>query len=92
MPTGYLCWRGGSLDCVQLIWLRRTGRLISSSGALRGEERRPLLDDLVRPQQQRRRDSQSERLRRLPVHHQRELGGLLNRKVGRLGSPENSVD
>src|SRR5713101_2489847 len=37
-----------------------------------------LLDDLIRAQHQRRRDRQAERLRRLEVDDQLELGGLLH--------------
>ena len=48
-------------------------------------ERKPAdqsLDHLVRPQQQRRRDRQAERLGGLEVDDQLELGGLLDGEVG----------
>jgi hypothetical protein len=43
-----------------------------------------LLDDLVRPQQQCLRDGQPERLRRLEIDDELELGRLLYWKRGRL--------
>ena len=51
-----------------------------------------LLDHLVGPQQQRLGNSETERLRRLQVDHQLELGGLLDGEVGGLGAFEDSVD
>jgi hypothetical protein len=42
-----------------------------------------LIDHLIRPQQQRRRDREAERLRGLEVDNEVELGRLLNRKVWR---------
>jgi hypothetical protein len=44
-----------------------------------------LLDDLVRPQQQRLRHRQAERLGRFEVDHELELRGLLDWKVSWLG-------
>src|SRR4030095_4996282 len=51
-----------------------------------------LLDHLIRPRQQRRRDRQAERLGGLEVDDQLELGGLLDRKVSRLRPLENAID
>src|SRR5260370_982275 len=53
---------------------------------------RILLDYLIRPLQERRRDRQSESLGGLEVDDQLELGGLLDRQVGRLGALENLID
>ena len=50
-----------------------------------------LLDHLIRPLQQRRRDRQAEGLGGLEVDHQLELRGLLDGKVARLGSLEDLV-
>jgi hypothetical protein len=41
----------------------------------------PLLDHLIRPLQERRRDRQAKRLGGLEVDHQLELRGLLEREV-----------
>jgi hypothetical protein len=46
-----------------------------------------LLDDLVRPQQERLRDRQAERLGGLEVDDQLELRGLLDGEVGGLCAP-----
>src|SRR5438270_7866644 len=56
--------------------------------------RRPLvsLNDFVRLQQQRLRDRQSERLGRLQVDYQLELGRMLDRELTGLGALENLVD
>ena len=43
-----------------------------------------LLDDLVRPPQDRRRDRKAKRLCGLQVDHELELRGLLNRQIGGL--------
>src|SRR5215467_5303671 len=51
-----------------------------------------LLDHLVRPCQERRRDREAKRLRRLEVDHQLELGGLLDGEVCRLRASEDPVD
>jgi hypothetical protein len=51
-----------------------------------------LLDHLVRPEQQRRRDGQPEGLRRLQVDDELELGGLLDREVARLGALQDLID
>ena len=45
---------------------------------------RGLLDYVVRPQQQRLRDREPERLRRLQIDHQFELRGLLDGEIGGL--------
>src|SRR5450631_1806440 len=49
------------------------------------------LDQLIRAQQQRLRNCQAERLRRLEVDHQLKLGGLLNRQVSRTRAFEYLV-
>ena len=48
-----------------------------------------LLDHLIRPSEHWRRDLQTERLRRLEVDHQFELGWLLDGKVSGLGALED---
>ena len=57
-----------------------------------GDVRFRSFNDLIRPQQQRRRDSEAERLGGLEVDHQLELRGLLDRKVGGLGAFQDLVD
>src|SRR5688572_33465043 len=52
----------------------------------------PLLDDSIGPQQDRRRNRQPERLRRLQIDHELELQGLLDGKVGRLHPPQDLLD
>src|SRR5215468_6582608 len=53
---------------------------------------RASVDDLIRPQQQRLRDGEPERLGGLEVDDQRELRGLLDRQVTGLGALEDLVD
>ena len=58
-----------------------------------GERRaHDLLDDLIRPRQQRRWDREAEGLGGLEVDHQLELRGLLNREIRRLGTLQDLVD
>ena len=52
----------------------------------------PLLDDLIRPRQHRRRDREAERFGGLQVDHELELRGLLDGQVGGLGALEDLVD
>src|SRR6476660_69481 len=54
--------------------------------------RNTLLNHLVSGGEQRGRHGEAERLGCLEVHHQFELGWLLDRKVGRLRTLENLVD
>src|SRR6266446_5649947 len=49
-------------------------------------------DDLIRTNQQRLRNRQAERLRRLQVDDEFELRGLLDGKVGGLGALEDLID
>ena len=51
-----------------------------------------LLDHLIRPLQERLRDRQPERLRRLEVDHQLERGRLLDGQIGRSGALQDLVD
>jgi hypothetical protein len=51
-----------------------------------------LLDHLIRPPEERRRDRQAEGLRGLEVDHQLELGGLLDGEIAGLGALEDLVD
>jgi hypothetical protein len=61
-------------------------------GSRKGRRSERLLNDLIRPQQQRRRDGEAECLGGLEVDDEFELGRLFDRKVGRLGAFENSSD
>src|SRR5713101_3479590 len=51
-----------------------------------------LLDDLIRPQQERLRNREPDGLRRLEVDDQLELGRLLDGQVGRLGALQDLVN
>jgi hypothetical protein len=51
-----------------------------------------LFDHLVGAREQRRRNFDAQRLRRLQVDDQFEFGRLLNRQISRLGTFENAVD
>src|SRR6267378_6972118 len=51
-----------------------------------------LLDHLISPQQQRRRDREAERLGSFEIDYELELRRLLDRQVGWLGAFEDSVD
>src|SRR5712692_9313803 len=74
------------------------GRGLASAERLKGSasstlSRTPsLLDHLIGPLQERRRDREAEGLGGLEVDHELELGGLLHGKVGRLGTLRNLVD
>ncbi len=48
-------------------------------------------NDLIRPQEHRRRDRDPERLSGPEIDHQFELGRLLDGQVGGLGAPEDFV-
>src|SRR5439155_22135231 len=48
-------------------------------------------NDLIRPQQERWRDREAERLRGLHIEDQLELRRLLDREVGGLGALENAI-
>jgi hypothetical protein len=50
-----------------------------------------LLDDLIRPQQQRRRDGEAERLRGLEVDDEFELARLLDGQIARPGAFQDSI-
>ena len=58
----------------------------------RGVSSAPLLNDLIRPQEQRRRDGEAERLRGFEVDDQFELRGLLDWQVGGLGTMQDLDD
>jgi hypothetical protein len=49
------------------------------------------IDDLIRPQQQRRRDGEAEGLGGLRIDDQLELARLLDGNVSGLGAPEDPV-
>src|SRR5258708_40360692 len=51
-----------------------------------------LFKDLVRAGEKGWRDVETKRLRRLEIDGKQEFGGLLDRKVGRFGALENSID
>src|SRR5262245_18978282 len=50
------------------------------------------LDDMVRSEQQRRRDREAERLCRSEIDDQLELRGLLDRKIPGFRTPQDLVD
>src|SRR5262245_63624730 len=70
-------------------WRESSRRWLSAGAARVG--RAWLLDDVIRPQQQRLRDRQTERFSGLHVEDQLELRGLLDGQVGRLGALEDLV-
>src|SRR5262245_24697528 len=73
--------------------MNRAGRIGGTKVARRdGGVNFALFDDLIRPQQQRRRDGEADRLGGLEVDDQIELARLLNRKVTRLGTLEDPID
>src|SRR5215510_629419 len=51
-----------------------------------------LFNHLVRAREKGRRDFDTERFRRLEINDKQVFGGLLDRKLGRFGAPQNSVD
>jgi hypothetical protein len=55
-------------------------------GIVRHSASEPLLEHLIRPLQERRRDRQPEGLGRFQINHQLELRWLLNRQVARFGA------
>ena len=74
------------------------GQCSTAPGAPEGGRRRARrreggrsFDDLIRAQQQRRRDREAERLGGLQVDHQLELRGLLDGEVARLGTLDDLV-
>src|SRR6266436_3978726 len=70
---------------------RRAARRGGCQRACRGTPADPSLNHLIRPPQQRRRDRQAERLGRLEVDDQLELGGLLDGQVAWLCALEDLV-
>ena len=78
------------------VWASGAAALGPSSGvtSLRdfGVSRDLSLDDLVGSKQNRLRDRKSERLRGLQIDDQLELGGLLDRKIGRFGTFHDLID
>jgi hypothetical protein len=50
------------------------------------------LNDLIRPEQKRRRHRETQHLRGLHIDHELELRGLFDGEIGRLGALENLVD
>ena len=71
---------------------------VTASGAAKGRgsprERRaaPLLDDLIRPREHRRRDREAKGLRSFEVDDQLEFRRLLNGQVRGLNASQNLVD
>src|SRR5258706_12691878 len=51
-----------------------------------------LFKDLVRASEKRRRDFETQRFRCLEIDSKQEFGGLLDRKLGRFGTFQNSID
>src|SRR5262249_37976630 len=73
------------------------GILVACWRSLRREVRRcnvppTLFNDLIRPQQQRRRAGEAEPLGGLAVDDQLELAGLLDREIGRPGTTKDLID
>src|SRR6266849_7892939 len=58
----------------------------------KNRKRQALFDHLVRVGEKGRRDFDAERFRRLEINDKQVFGGLLNRKIGRFGAFENSID
>ena len=58
----------------------------------RNRKRQALFDHLVRAGEKGRRDFETERFRRLEINDKQVFGGLLNRKLGRFGAFQNSID
>src|SRR5207244_11297305 len=74
--------------------IQATGRLALAPTGLAPARRTCLLwtrNHLIRPQQQRGRDGETERLRGLEVDDELERRGLLDGHVGRLGPLQNLV-
>ena len=57
----------------------------------KGDISLPLFDHLVGKREQRRRNFEAERLGCLEIDHQLELGGAVDRQLGRLGAPEDTA-
>ena len=55
-------------------------------------KRQALFDHLVRAGKKVRRDFDAERFRRLQINDKQVFGGLLDRKLGRFGAFQNSID
>src|SRR5437879_9730897 len=75
-------------------WLHLDGEPHGDSTTNRDEEMfgSSLLNNLIRPQQQRRRDRQAKRLGRLEIDHQLVLRRLLDWKIGRLGALQDLIN
>ena len=58
----------------------------------RNRKRQALFDHLVRACKKVRRDFDADRFRRLEINDKQIFGGLLNRKLGRFGAFQNSID
>ena len=83
---------GVEISCVQGTRRRpNTDALRSRLLPARLDQRPRLLDNLIRPQQQRRRDGEAEGLGGLEVYEEFKLDGLVHRQVGRLRAFENLV-
>src|SRR5215470_13199175 len=68
---------------------RQAARRRAPPPCQRGTRGGPSLNDLIRPRQHRRRDGQAERLGGLEVDDELELGRLLDREIGGLGTLED---
>jgi len=64
----------------------------SALGPAQDAPPRGLLDYLIRPQQERRRDRQAEGLGGLEVDNHVVAGGLLDREVGALGALQDLIN
>src|SRR5205085_8378709 len=80
VKTGAVHWMRLHLDATRSIAIL----LVASSA--------PLFDDLIRAQQQRRRNREAERLGGLHVDRQLEPGWSLDWKVTRLRAPRDAID
>ena len=72
--------------------LRRARIFIATTGWVAGVPLGDLFDHLVGAGEKRRRDFNTKRFRGLEIDGKQEFGGLLNRKLGRFGAFENSID
>ena len=76
------------------VWIEPWALIIrrAMSEKCRNRKRQALFDHLVRAGKKVRRDFDADRFRRLEINDKQIFGGLLNRKLGRFGAFQNSID